>query len=62
MKLIQKYKNPISFFELFKNSTNVLIEDYIKIISDKTLTQEMFNQLLNELGIETEDIQSRQVG
>lgn len=57
-KLLNKYKNPITFFNLFKESTNTLIDDYIKFLSDQKIGQNQFNKLLNELGIQTDDVQS----
>lgn len=61
IKLLNKYKNPISFFNLFKDSTNTLIDDYIKYLSDQKIGQNQFNKLLNELGIETADVQSDEI-
>lgn len=51
IKYLSKYKNPITFFKLFKDNTEILIEDYLNFISDQTISQEQFNQLLKEIGV-----------
>ena len=55
MKLLSHYENPISFYNLFKDNTDTIIEDYLFYISDQMIGQRHFNQLLSELGIEVDD-------
>lgn len=54
MKKLKNYSNPISFYNLFKDNTNTVIEDYLFYISDQKIAQQQFNQLLSELGIDVE--------
>ena len=51
MEYLKNFQNPIVFFNLFKNNTEHLIEDYISLLSDKTLSQNAFNHLLWEIGV-----------
>lgn len=37
MKVLNKVKNPLEFFNLFESSTETLIDDYIKYLSDQRI-------------------------
>lgn len=61
IKLANRIKNPIQFYEYFKNHTRTFIDDYIRFLSRDKQGQLQFNDLLEELGIKTKDFQSDEI-
>lgn len=55
MEVVNSFSDPVKFFNFIKDRTEVLISDYLHFLSDKSMKQAQFNQLLRELGIDIED-------